>query len=59
MKKTRMYQVEVQEDGEDIFIEFPEEIIKEQNWLVGDNLEWIIHDDYVILRKAPDESSNT
>lgn len=54
-----MYQVEVQEDGEDIFIEFPEEIIKEQNWLVGDNLEWIIHDDYVILRKAPDESSNT
>lgn len=58
MKKTKMYQVEVQEDGEDLFIEFPEEIIEEQGWVVGDTLEWIIHDDYIILRKAPDESGS-
>jgi len=59
MKKTKMYQVEVQEDGEDQFIEFPEEIIEELGWKVGDTLEWIIHDDYIILRKKPDESSST
>lgn len=54
-----MYQVEVQEDGEDLVIEFPEEIIEEQGWQVGDTLEWIIHDSYVILRKKPDENSST
>lgn len=53
-----MYQVEVQEDGEDQFIEFPEEIIEEQGWKIGDTLEWIIHDDYIILRKKPNESGS-
>jgi len=59
MKKTKTYRVEVQEDGDDLFIEFPEEIIEEQRWKVDDTLEWIIHDDYVILRKNPDENSGT
>ena len=56
MKKIKMYQVEVLEQDDDLVIEFPEEIVEEQGWLVGDTLEWIIHDDYVILRKKPDES---
>jgi len=59
MKKTRMYQVTVEGSGEDLEIEFPEEIVKEQGWKPGDTLEWIIHDDYVILRKGPNESSDT
>ena len=59
MKKTKMYQVEVLEQDDDLVIEFPEEIVEEQGWLVGDTLEWIIHDDYVILRKKPDENSST
>lgn len=59
MKKTRMYQAEVQGKGEDLEIEFPEEIVTEQNWQVGDTLEWIIHDDYAILRKKLDENSST
>jgi bifunctional DNA-binding transcriptional regulator/antitoxin component of YhaV-PrlF toxin-antitoxin module len=59
MKKTKMYQVEVLEQDNDLVIEFPEEIVEEQGWLVGDTLEWIIHDDYVILRKKPDENSST
>lgn len=54
-----MYQVEVQEDGEDLVIEFPEEIIEKQGWNVGDTLEWIIHDTYIILRKKPDETGNS
>ena len=59
MKKTKMYRVEVQEDGEDLVIEFPEEMLEEQGWKTNDTLEWIIHDDYVILRKKPDEDSGT
>lgn len=59
MKKIKMYQVEVLEQDDDLVIEFPEEIVEEQGWLVGDTLEWIIHDDYVILRKKPDENSST
>jgi hypothetical protein len=59
MKKTKMYQVKVQEDGDDLVIEFPEEIVTEQGWVTGDTLEWIIHDDYVVLRKKPDENSGT
>lgn len=54
-----MYQAEVQGKGEDLEIEIPEEIVTEQNWQVGDTLEWIIHDYYVILRKKPDENSST
>jgi uncharacterized membrane protein (UPF0127 family) len=59
MKKTKMYQVEVLERGDDLVIEFPEEIVEEQGWRIGDTLEWIIHDDYVILRKKPDENSSS
>ena len=59
MKKTNMYQVEVLEQDDDLVIEFPEEIVEEQGWKVGDTLEWIIHDDYVILRKKPDENSSS
>lgn len=54
-----MYRVKVQEDGDDLVIEFPEEIVTEQGWVTGDTLEWIIHDDYVVLRKKPDENSGT
>jgi len=67
MKKAKVYQVEVQEQDDDLIIEFPEEIVQEQGWVVGDTLEWIIceasemaiHDDYIILRKKPDENSNS
>lgn len=59
MKPAKLYTVEVTEEGEDLVIEFPEVIVQEQGWIVGDKLEWIIHNDYVILRKAPNEVSDT
>ncbi len=59
MKPAKLYTVEVTEEGKDLVIEFPEEIVEEQGWIVGDKLEWIIHDDYVILRKQPNENSST
>ena len=55
---AKVYRIEVQEDGDDVIIDFPEEIIESTGWKVGDDLEWIIHDTYVILRKKPDESSS-
>jgi len=58
MKPSKVYTVEVQEDGEDLVIEFPEEMLEEQGWKTNDTLEWIIHDSYVILRKKPDENSS-
>ena len=54
-----MYQVEVLKQDDDLVIEFPEEIVEEQEWKVGDTLEWIIYDDYVILRKKPNENSSS
>ena len=54
-----VYKIEVKEENGDLVIDFPEEIIEKTSWSVGDSLEWIIHDTYVILRKAPDENSST
>ena len=56
---AKVYTIQVQEEGDDVIIEFPEEIIESTGWQVGDDLEWIIHDSYVILRKKPDENSST
>ena len=64
---SKIYTIEIQEDGDDQFIEFPEEVIESTGWKVGDTLEWItceasqmaIYDDYIILRKKPDENSNS
>ena len=56
---SKIYTIEVQEDGNDQFIEFPEEVIESTGWKVGDTLEWDIHDDYIILRKKPDENSSS
>lgn len=56
---TKICKVVVQEEGDDLVIEFPEEVIVDQGWEIGDTLEWIINDDYVILRKSSNESSST
>jgi len=47
-----VYKIEVREEDNDLVIDFPEEIMEKTGWSVGDSLEWIIHDTYVILRKA-------
>ena len=54
-----VYKIEVREEDNDLVIDFPEEIMEKTGWSVGDSLEWIIHDTYVILRKAQDENSST
>lgn len=54
---AKVFSIEVQEENDDLVIEFPEEIMETTGWKKGDNLEWIIHDTYVILRKAPDDTN--
>ena len=34
MKPAKLYTVEVTEEGEDLVIEFPEEIVQEQGWVL-------------------------
>jgi bifunctional DNA-binding transcriptional regulator/antitoxin component of YhaV-PrlF toxin-antitoxin module len=53
-----LYKSEVKEEDGNLVINIPEEIMEKTGWNVGDSLEWIIHDTYVILRKAPDENSS-
>ena len=55
---SKIYTIEIQEDGDDQFIEFPEEVIESTGWKVGDTLEWTIHDSYIILSKKPDEKNS-
>jgi bifunctional DNA-binding transcriptional regulator/antitoxin component of YhaV-PrlF toxin-antitoxin module len=42
--------IEVNEDGE-YYIVIPDDLAKELNWNIGDNIEWVIEGDSVILRK--------
>ena len=53
------YHCVVQEDENgDAYIVFPDEMIKDLGWAVGDTLEWSIEDGRCILRKRQDDSSN-
>lgn len=53
------YHCVVQEDENgDAYIVFPDEMIEELGWAVGDTLVWSIEDGRCILRKRQDDSSN-
>ena len=52
--------LEVQEDSNgDQFLEFPPDLIKNVGWQIGDTLEWIIEDNYIILRKPTNADSSS
>ena len=55
---SKIYTIQVREENDDLVIDFPEEIMETTRWKDGDDLEWIIHDTYVILRKATNENSS-
>ena len=48
------YTVTVEEDGDDIILPIPEEILKTMGWNEGDTLEWSVNNDTITLRKAHD-----
>jgi bifunctional DNA-binding transcriptional regulator/antitoxin component of YhaV-PrlF toxin-antitoxin module len=37
--------IELQEDGDDLILPIPEDILKEMDWKEGDPLEWIDNGD--------------
>jgi bifunctional DNA-binding transcriptional regulator/antitoxin component of YhaV-PrlF toxin-antitoxin module len=42
------------EDGEDLILPFPDDLMETMGWKTGDVLEWTVHDDYAIIRKIED-----
>tara|TARA_B000000609_G_scaffold45542_1_gene33149 strand:+ start:867 stop:1079 length:213 start_codon:yes stop_codon:yes gene_type:complete len=52
MSKT--YVTTIIEDGDDLILPFPDEMLKDMNWGKGDVLEWKAHGDYATIRKIED-----
>lgn len=50
-KKNKSWTSVVQENGDELIIEIPQEALDELGWKIGDTLIWEISDDSVILRK--------
>jgi bifunctional DNA-binding transcriptional regulator/antitoxin component of YhaV-PrlF toxin-antitoxin module len=51
------YTVEVQEnEQEELFIEFPDELIDELGWKEGDILNWDLKGEGIVLSKVHDPS---
>jgi len=48
--------LKIEEDGDDLIISIPDEILQEVGWKENDVLEWVTSDDGIILKKAEDES---
>ena len=45
------YEVELIEDGDDLILPFPDGLLDEMGWEVGDDLEWTVEDGRVTIRK--------
>ena len=48
------YTVTLEEDGDDLLLPLPEEIVKDLGWNEGDELEWSVNNHTITLRKAHD-----
>lgn len=42
------------EDGEDLVLPFPDDLMTVMNWKTGDVLEWTAQDDHATIRKIED-----
>ena len=52
------YHANVIQDGEDLLLAFPVELIEELGWETGDTLEWIDNGGYYTLRKKEIDDNN-
>jgi len=48
----KQYTTTLIEDGDDVIFNFPEEVLTELKIEVGDTVEWLFHEDYVIMKKV-------
>jgi bifunctional DNA-binding transcriptional regulator/antitoxin component of YhaV-PrlF toxin-antitoxin module len=51
------YTVTLDEDGDDLLLPIPEDIMTNLGWNDGDVLEWIVENDYVKLVKVNDDGT--
>ncbi len=59
MTKVKTWAVMIEEEGEDLILPFPKEMLEEVGWLPGDNLEWVDRGDGTWeIRKKPGRSDN-
>ena len=49
--------IPVEQDGDDLIISIPDDILQDLGWKENDVLEWVLTDNGVILQKAEDESN--
>jgi hypothetical protein len=47
-----------QDDDGELYIELPPEVMDQYGWSIGDDLEWIVEDGKILLRKRTDDSSH-
>jgi hypothetical protein len=40
MTKAKTWSVTIEEDGEDLILPLPQEMLDQVGWMIGDNLEW-------------------
>jgi len=61
MDTSNKFTLEVQqyEDSEDLFVEFPEELMQELGWEEDDIIEWDIQDNNTIIIRRVEDSSST
>lgn len=48
----KIYTTTLAEDGDDVVFNFPDGILSDLGIDVGDTVEWVIHKDYVIMKKV-------
>ena len=54
MNFKKQWLVKLEEDGDDVIVPLPEELLKEMNWNEGDDLTFELKDNKINIRKAND-----
>ena len=58
MSNNHIVSVQQYGDTEDCFIEIPQEICQELNWQEGDEIDWKINDNSIIITKVKDSTES-
>ena len=58
MSNNHIVSVQQYADTEDCFIEIPQEICQELNWQEGDEIDWKINDNSIIITKVKDSTES-
>jgi len=51
---NKQWSVKLEEDGEDVILNFPPDLLEEAGWKEGDNLTFDTDGDKIIIRKVND-----